>query len=159
MQELERAVIEHKEDIWKIPESCHIVYVNCALEHYSARELIERCRDIQKIVFSGPAYALTNGETKEFLKENAFVFVRSAVRHHGIDEAIEKEIKNLYASGHYTLHRLSEKFRLSEHTLLHIIHDKPPVYVRRKGKRKDKKGRRRREVRVNEKSYSTRGLR
>ena len=135
MQELKKATIEHKEDIWKIPESCHIVYVNCALEHYSARELVERCRELQRIVFSGPAYALTGEDTKRFLETNAFLVIRSAVRHHGVEEELAKEIKHLYASGHYTLDRLSEKFRLSEHTLLHVIHDKPPVYVKRKGKK------------------------
>lgn len=134
MAPLKRSILEHKEDIWKISEDTRILEIRCKFSMHSAVKLIERCRELEKIVFLGNAFALTSDDVIKYLNQFVFVHIKGEVGAHNIKESVAKEIRRLYSTGSETIPNLSLKFKIPEYLVWYVIHEKAPTYIKRKVK-------------------------
>lgn len=118
--------LEHKEDVWRIPPETRVLMVECKLNLHAAQVIVEQCRELEKVSFSGQAYALTDKKTVEYLNQWAFVGTRGIIKSHGIDEKTADKIRELYARGDNTLDSLAQNFCLPKNIIWHIVHEKAP---------------------------------
>ncbi len=128
MEVLAEFVLEHKEDIWKIPPETRVLQINCGITIQIAKEIVMRCRELDKIIFAGNAFLLTSREAKDYLNAEIYhVTVEGEFAHHNVPENIAKQIKELYARGDSNLDSLALQFNLPKEKIWHVIHKKPPA--------------------------------
>jgi hypothetical protein len=140
-ENIARYTLERKHDVWSIPAETRVLEIKCGIGMHTAREIVERCRELEKVLFDGGAYTLTAPEAVEYLRQNAFVIIESGVHHHGVDEEKVKEIHLDYAMGHHTIESLAEKHGLDEKKIWHVLHNKvesPKITVIKKSIKKKK---------------------
>ena len=127
MQELIEFTIENREDIWKIPPETKVIRIDCGLAMHAAKEIVLRCRELDKIIFSGNAFNLTEREVRDYLNAEIYhIAIEGEFTHHGVPPKIADAIKKLYARGDHNLDSLALKFRLPKEKIWHIIHGKAP---------------------------------
>jgi hypothetical protein len=133
--------LREKHDIWQIPPEIHVLRVECGIGLHTAEKIIEQCRELEAVVFTGDAYPLS-GEALEFLKDKVFIGLAGEMHHHGVDKETAKEIKEKWARGDHTVESLSKEYALPKPVVWHVIYEKNPhldVRVRKSKKRAVKK--------------------
>jgi len=130
MEKLERYPLEYKEDVHRIPTRTRVLRIECKLSEHSARKIIEKCREIEKIVFAGHAYALTERSVIDYLRGLVFVEIEGEQEHHGVSKEKAERIRRLYARGDYHLDQLVREFLLPKDVIWHIVHEKHPKSIR-----------------------------
>lgn len=130
MEELEEYTLEYKEDVHRVPEGARVLRVECKLSEHAARKILEKCRELEKIVFAGHAYALMEEGVAEYLRGWVFVEIEGEHTHHGVPEEKAERIRELYARGDYHLDQLSREFVLPKNVIWHIVHEKHPKSIR-----------------------------
>lgn len=123
-EHLVRYALEHKHDIWQIPPETRVLYVNCKLSHNSAVKVIERCRELERMVFSGYSYSLTSAETIKYLEDKVFVEIYGRSKGHGLDPRLADDIRHMYETGGHTIQSIAQELGLSENTVWHAIHER-----------------------------------
>ena len=71
--------VNTREDIWRIPADTSILTVNCSLSMHTANEIVEKCRELHRLIIDGQVYARLNNEIREYLNENLHVEIRGHV--------------------------------------------------------------------------------
>lgn len=138
-ENIARYILEGKHDIWNIPTETRVLEIKCGIGMHIAMKIIEQCRELEKVLFDGGAYTLSEPEAIEYLRQNAFVIIESGVHHHGVDREKVKQIKLDYNMGHHTLESLAEVHGLDEKKVWHVLHDKveiPKITIRKTIKKK-----------------------
>lgn len=121
---LKEFVLEHKEDVWTLPEDTRILRVNCKLNHNAAMQIIERCRELEEIIFEANAHGLTEEGTKKYLNDWVLVSIEGEHRKHKVTQEEADEIRELYARGDHHLDTLSRQFELPKRVVWRIIKEK-----------------------------------
>lgn len=140
-EDISRYTLERKHDAWNIPTETRVVEIKCGIGIHTAMKIVERCRELEKVLFDGGAYTLSEPEAIQYLEQNAFVIIESGVHHHGVDKEKVKQIKLDYSMGHHTFESLAEKHNLDEKKIWHVLHDKvemPKITVIKKTIKKKK---------------------
>jgi len=123
--------LETKKDLWNIPDETRVLRIKCKLSQHAASKIIEQCREIEKIIFEGHAYALTEKSVIEYLEPLVFVIIKGEVKGHGLDEKTADKIRELYATGGHTLESLAIDFNTTKEVIWHVVNDKAPTHLER----------------------------
>ena len=124
--------LDHKEAVWKIPPETRVLRIDCNITLSMAKEIIMRCRELDRIIYSGSAFYATPREAKDYLSAEIYhVTVEGEIEQHGVPENIAKEIRELYARGDTNLDLLSLQFKISKEKVWHIIHGKPLAHAKK----------------------------
>ena|GEM_PF-3789565 len=140
-EKIVRYTLERKHNAWNIPAKTRVIEIKCGIGLHAAREIVERCRELERVLFDGGAYTLSEPEAIKYLEKNVFVIIESGVHHHGVEKDKAKEIKQDYSMGHHTIESLAEKHGLDEKKVWHVLHDKvemPKIMVIKKTIKKKK---------------------
>ena len=128
---MEEFTLEHREDVWKIPPEARVLRINCGLNIHSAHEIVTRCRELDRIVFSAHAFMITPREARDYLNENIYhITVEGEFEHHGVPQSVAKRIRERYARGDSNLESLALQFNLPKEKIWHIIHGKAPAHAK-----------------------------
>ena len=128
--------IEHKEDVWRVPADAQVLYVSCGLSKHNADRIIQHCRSLEKIVFTGDAYALTHQDVKAYLKQHIFVEVAGTVEHHNLNPRVVKDIKEKFNYEDWHIDKLAKHYKLPQEMIWHVVHDKHPIYIKKTKKKR-----------------------
>ncbi len=129
MEYLHEFVLEHKEDIWKVPPETRILKVNCKINLHSAKRIIEHCRELERVIFSPHAFEISDREAVDFLSPLVFVEILGKKIETKVNKKVEEKIRELWARGDHNLESLSRKFKIPKETVYYIVHDKAPEQV------------------------------
>ena len=123
-------VLEHREDIWRLPPDTRILAINCKIDEYDARELLKKCIELERIEFS-PHAKEESGEAIFYHLRNAVeTVVRGKTIEHTHEKEVRKTIRELWNRGDHDMERLARKFNISVGEVYHIVHEKAPKHAK-----------------------------
>lgn len=136
--QLAEFVLEHKEDVWRVPAETRVLKVNCGISLHAATEIVSRCRELDKIIFSAGAFLLAEREAKDYLRAEIYqVTVEEEFAQHRVQHNAAKKIKELYARGDHNLHSLALQFGLTRDEVWQIVHDKALTNLKKEVEQND----------------------
>jgi len=120
---VKQIIVEYKEDLWRIPADTGILIVKFQLSMNAAKEIVDRCRELDRLVVNGHNWAVMQKEVKDYLTEQIHIVIEGDVEHN-ISKITEDEIREKYNMGHKSIEQLSKDYGIHYDDLKHIIEGK-----------------------------------
>jgi len=90
---VKQIIVEYKEDLWRIPADTGILIVKFQLSMNAAKEIVNRCRELDRLVIDGRNWVVMLKEVKDYLTEQVHVDIKGDVIEHQISKITEDEIR------------------------------------------------------------------